>query len=607
MSKSKIIPFVLILGVVGLVAYFNNSPGRSTATTSVLSDYVLYGINSTSGELQRYAFASGTLQAVGTVADSGGSAMTGIRASAYIPGFVNIYGFWQDPADGLSKLVYINATDAAASVVGADLGPDPITGATAVVDGTRYRVYALQSPDLVDFAIGAGSINPSETYAANITVLGAAISAGGSYDMPVTVTVHIGGTDHTPFGDAALPLDANVNDSANPRHYAPSSTFSAAAPISITGTSWEKMTGEDGDQNSEWEQSMTVSSNSGSAQVLTLRNGDAVPNIAGFLDQASLAEFINDYVDATNNVVTLGHNQVIYLFELGTTDLTSSSADFQDLVVLVTLGSNVDDIQNNTVSDVSISGNMNINPNNSPRNEFTLVKDDGSAITRDNLNQDTVVDENAVYYSGPVTSIYLKPKGNGSQNTLMVDGTPYETLNQTAYTITGTGLTATVYNDNINSSGKAMGKWWVSISSDTPTGVVIEDDYTPPAGRLVEVNHQTGETIHVMDLERSYVSLASGDGVNFYAFSGTDLYSINTSAGTETLIGTVAASDVEALEYAGSDLYGFDIVTDQLAPIDPDGTPLVGSAVPVGTMQDLGTVIIAPLLYDPALYKAQYD
>ncbi|MEZ6192618.1 MAG: hypothetical protein R3C45_15195 [Phycisphaerales bacterium] len=36
--------------------------------------------------------------------------------------------------------------------------------------------------------------------------------------------------------------------------------------------------------------------------------------------------------------MTMDENQSIYLFELGTTRLTRAAADFQDLVVLVTLG-----------------------------------------------------------------------------------------------------------------------------------------------------------------------------------------------------------------------------------------------------------------------------
>lgn len=41
--------------------------------------------------------------------------------------------------------------------------------------------------------------------------------------------------------------------------------------------------------------------------------------------------------------MNLIEDQVIYLFELGTTNLNSSAADFQDLVVVVTLGENPGD------------------------------------------------------------------------------------------------------------------------------------------------------------------------------------------------------------------------------------------------------------------------
>ena len=43
-------------------------------------------------------------------------------------------------------------------------------------------------------------------------------------------------------------------------------------------------------------------------------------------------------------------SQTIYLFELGTADLSDSRADFQDLVVLVTLGSSVEELENGPVT-----------------------------------------------------------------------------------------------------------------------------------------------------------------------------------------------------------------------------------------------------------------
>ncbi len=75
-----------------------------------------------------------------------------------------------------------------------------------------------------------------------------------------------------------------------------------------------------------------------SKQVKVLRHGDAVPKIKGMGNQADALYFIKPYIDFKTNTITLDQNQAIYLFEIGTTNVTSSAADFQDLVVLVTFG-----------------------------------------------------------------------------------------------------------------------------------------------------------------------------------------------------------------------------------------------------------------------------
>ena len=75
-----------------------------------------------------------------------------------------------------------------------------------------------------------------------------------------------------------------------------------------------------------------------SQQVKVLRDGDAVPDIKGMDDQADVLQFIKPYIDFDSNKMTLDENQAIYLFEIGTTNVSSSAADFQDLVVLVTFG-----------------------------------------------------------------------------------------------------------------------------------------------------------------------------------------------------------------------------------------------------------------------------
>ncbi len=82
---------------------------------------------------------------------------------------------------------------------------------------------------------------------------------------------------------------------------------------------------------------LSAKSGDNSPYVLVLRDGDTVPNIPGFQNQSNLAVFVDPFVNVATQKVVLDANQAIYLFELGTTNLNSASADFQDLVIMVTL------------------------------------------------------------------------------------------------------------------------------------------------------------------------------------------------------------------------------------------------------------------------------
>lgn len=104
-----------------------------------------------------------------------------------------------------------------------------------------------------------------------------------------------------------------------------------------------------------------------------------------------------------------------------------------------------------------LGGSININPNNSPDNAFTMTTASGT-ITRDTLTQ--------TYggYSGPASNVYLKPKGNGNQNGLTVNGAPYSLENCSAYTITANNMNVVLRNDKVK-NGKALGKWWIDITA----------------------------------------------------------------------------------------------------------------------------------------------
>ena len=216
--------------------------------------------------------------------------------------------------------------------------------AARAAEGKKWAVYAIQNveseeEDGVDFAIEDDTIVPTEPFAAKITVLGAAISYGGQYDMPVTVKCEIAGEVHTPMGPFDKAVDGNVNDDNNPRHHVFPNIYPAGTPIDVIGRAWKKKKSwYSGNKNWHWQIHRTIDgSNSESPYVIVLRDDDDVPDIEGFLDQGNVVEFIQDYIDSETNTISLDENQVIFLFELGVTNLSSPAADFQDLVVLCTL------------------------------------------------------------------------------------------------------------------------------------------------------------------------------------------------------------------------------------------------------------------------------
>jgi hypothetical protein len=125
-----------------------------------------------------------------------------------------------------------------------------------------------------------------------------------------------------------------VNDHSGPRHFIIRETFDPNAEIVVTAASWQ----------SSRNVYLSRNSHDQSPSVKVLRDGDPVPDLAGFESQADAVEFVRNYIDPDTNTMHLHENQAIYLFELGTTNLRSSAADFQDAVVLVTLGKSPEEL-----------------------------------------------------------------------------------------------------------------------------------------------------------------------------------------------------------------------------------------------------------------------
>lgn len=81
--------------------------------------------------------------------------------------------------------------------------------------------------------------------------------------------------------------------------------------------------------------SMTQSSVEPSPLVATLRNGDSVPVTPAWAGQVPVGSLLGPYED--DGFIVLEDNEIIVLYELGTTNLLSPAADFQDLVLIFTV------------------------------------------------------------------------------------------------------------------------------------------------------------------------------------------------------------------------------------------------------------------------------
>lgn len=212
--------------------------------------------------------------------------------------------------------------------------------ACAIAASAITMTGTANAQSTIDFEISEGRVVPSETFAAKVSVLGAAITSRGN-DMPVTLQVRIGDRVLEPFGAHDDPDSGDVNDHAGARHHIVQDTFDPSETIELTASSWSTSGSLHLERNSHDE----------SPAVKVLRDGDAVPDLRGYESQADAVHFIQQYIDPDTNTMHLDVNQAIYLFELGTTDMSSSMADFQDVVVLVTLGKSPEELENAELMD----------------------------------------------------------------------------------------------------------------------------------------------------------------------------------------------------------------------------------------------------------------
>ena len=213
---------------------------------------------------------------------------------------------------------------------------------TAMKDGSSSSI--TRDLTVNNFNITGDTVVPKDNFTCNFTVLGAAHQYqynGHTYNRMVTSRLKVGNKTFDPWGNYLLPVTSNLNG-RNTSSWSLPTAYPAGTSVTVIGRAW--ILKDDHwwsssyyyNLDSSWKNTMEVSSTSYSPNLKVLRNGDSVPQISGAMGQDSIEDYLEDYVDENNKIV-LEENEAIFLFELGTTDLSSSAADFQDLVVLMTV------------------------------------------------------------------------------------------------------------------------------------------------------------------------------------------------------------------------------------------------------------------------------
>jgi hypothetical protein len=283
----------------------------------------------------------------------------------------------------------------------------------------------------------------------------------------------------------------------------------------------------------------------GSGHVITALRGDVPAPFDPAGNPTEREAFLDRVLSDSTGAVTLADHQVLMLFELAEEDLSDSDVTYQSIAVVLTFTpdalhdtncdnddefdgydsrrssdpigpaatayagehdfswtsaheSELEDEEQSsddqTIAAQNLSGSVNLNPGKNRHFEFYLRKPGGTTICRDDL----LASFGELEYTGPAALVRFKPKGNGNQNSIVLNGETFLLQNSHVYTITASDLSVHLYNDRTG-NGAAMGHWWldslsasdaqisdggVDANQDTDyTGEVLSGDSVSVGGR----------------------------------------------------------------------------------------------------------------------------
>ncbi len=583
---------------------------QAVAQTDSMALYTLYGVSSQSGKLVRYAFGDQQFEAVGLVFVEGVGYVDGIEGMAHIPEHLNIMGFWTDPNDHQTKLLYINSQTAHATVVGQSLGTGRITGAT--VAGLHSDSGDLDGTGGV--ISGHININPNKSTHNEFTLVETNHQLITRDDLHANSPLINGNTYHEGYArsimvkpkgngrQSSLYVDGVEHSLQNSQMYHITTEDPAGIPFKI----YNDHVAQNGKAMGHWWIQCTGSvtgyirnATTGGVFALQTIEAEEEDSIAFSIQQGAVVPTEDFAVKATVLGAAPGNNVPITVqLKIGQSILTPFGV-FSDA-----LEGDVHDDQNprRYVSQgihpagtpIAVVGrSWAQGTGNSGHQAYLTVDTQTHATHALVLKNGDPVPNKASYLNPHQTRDFLRDFVDLNTATVVLDENQVMCL----FELTTPDLTSV----KADFDDLAV----IVTFATSPSQLSEEDDddtLAGPASRIVKVNRHTGGLEQIMTLDRVYTGLAAAHGGTFYASSGQQLYHLDPFQQLESPVNTMTYENVVGLEGVDSNFYGFTVQANKLLAVDVQTGQQIGSDIDLG-VTDLHSIVF----FKQQLFRDGYD
>jgi len=587
----------------------SNSPGQnsnepSQSSNAQLSDvqlldrYTLFGIEGVTGNLIKHNFSDEATHSLGPVhivgVDGYSHNITGIEGSTHIPGHLNIMAFWHDPADGMTKLIYVNSDTAEATVVGKSVGPGKVTGATIAglveetgdLEGRVARIH------------GGCNINPNNS-PTNRFVLEDVLD--GRIDRD---TLHSGAISYKEGSASSIWVQPKGNGNQN--------TLSFNGQTFIMKNSHLYLITSDSDSDTGLPYTLRNDHENGNSQSMghwwLEFDGDATGTIVDLTEGGVFALQTIESDEEAAIQFTIQDGKVIPDGEVAVkiSILGASPGRGVYETVQSTFGGTVID----PFGDMNNPANANLNDAENPRHYITssIQPSDASisikavswlASRRGGFSQHISVDSatnshNVVVLRNGDSLPNKRPFTNSQQTPdFLRDFVDHDSRSVVLDENQAMFLFELTTNRSTGSASDFDDLAVIVTLARDPADLIEDDDddnNNGAASRLVKVNRHTGGFDQIMTLDHVYSGLtATSDGI-FYAIINDQIFKLDPFEQTETLVTTSPYSEVTTLEPAGAVQFGYSSSARRLFQVDLLTGNQIGTAINLG-IQDLQSLV----------------